>query len=459
MKKKLSRVTLPLLLLLSLCLGTLSACNQPAPPADTPTWLGGYAEREITPEDPRTHTYYVAGYKNNNPATGVLDCQKAKAVYLEANGQGVLFVAVDAVGLSSKQIQTIERQADLPKAITLHVVSTHTHAGIDTFGLWGPVAVDGKDRAFSEQLTMQAAAAARAAYAARTEGELFFGSTTQGIEDLQHDSRAPYVYDRNLYQLRFSSPDGTSFRILDYAAHAESLRSDNTLISADFPRYMSDAIKRETGDESIFLPGAVGGLIMTKRLTDDAGHELPVTENVVETGERLARAALSITNERPLSPTLQTSRQAVELPLCNKLFVAMTALGILTNEVSSGGEGPYGLSVNTQVSLTRLDDLYIVSIPGELFPELAYGEGSTLGVTQTLRELIGEFIVVGLCDDEIGYIVPPSDFLLDEDDPYLTEAKEPNGKKHYEETNSVGPDVAERLLAAIAELYRSMQDT
>ncbi len=450
--KKLTVLILALLLL-------LTACAPPMTPWENPdAWVGGYAEQELIAEDPTTQLYYVAGYKNDNPATGILDNQMVKAAYLEAGGEAVLWIAVDCVGLSSKQAEAIKKEADLPRNIEIHVVSTHTHAGIDTFGLWGPVAIDGKDQAFSEQLTRKAGETARAAYESRREGKLLYGSTQKGIEDLQNDSRDPQIYDKNLYQLRFEPTEGKGFRIFDYAAHAEALREKNTLISADYPAYLCRAIKRETGEDAMYVPGAIGGLIMTRRLTNEKGSKLPVTENVVATGELLAKAALSISNERELSPVLTQATKEITLPLDNQLFVAMGALGILTNQIVSSGDGEYGLSVQTQVSVTRLGDLYMVSIPGELFPELAYGTGQQNGVEATVAELIKEdFILVGLCDDEIGYIVPPSDFLLDEENPYLSGTVDAKGEDHYEETNSLGPETAELLLEAIAELYESLQ--
>ena len=135
----------------------------------------------------------------------------------------------------------------------------------------------------------------------------------------------------------------------------------------------------------------------------------------------------------------------------------MGALGLLSNKILTNGEGVYGLAVETSVSLLRLGDLTVACLPGELFPELAYGNGDALGVTATLRELLGEdFLVIGLCDDEVGYIVPPSDFLVNETNPYLEGVKDETGENHYEETNSVGPESAERLLSAIAELMKRL---
>lgn len=69
----------------------------------------------------------------------------------------------------------------------------------------------------------------------------------------------------------------------------------------------------------------------------------------------------------------------------------------------------------------------------------------------TLAELLGgeDFLVLGLANDEIGYILPPSDFFLDEAAPYISEGKDTFGRKHYEETNSMGPQTAGYLTEAL----------
>jgi hypothetical protein len=57
-------------------------------------------------------------------------------------------------------------------------------------------------------------------------------------------------------------------------------------------------------------------------------------------------------------------------------------------------------------------------------------------------------MLIGLADDEIGYIIPKAEW--DEKPPYLQNAK----KAWYGEENSVGPDAAARIAAAIQELAR-----
>ena len=43
--------------------------------------------------------------------------------------------------------------------------------------------------------------------------------------------------------------------------------------------------------------------------------------------------------------------------------------------------------------------------------------------------------IVGLGNDELGYIIPEYDFITHPDAPYVSEAE----GDHYEETNSLGP--------------------
>ena len=55
-----------------------------------------------------------------------------------------------------------------------------------------------------------------------------------------------------------------------------------------------------------------------------------------------------------------------------------------------------------------------------------------------------------------GYVVPPNDFVLNPTLPYINDYRVTPDRKHYEETNSVGPNMAyvmaenfEALLAGI----------
>ena len=62
------------------------------------------------------------------------------------------------------------------------------------------------------------------------------------------------------------------------------------MISRDYPGVVCDRIRQQTGEDVLFLPGAIGGLIMTPELT---GNKFDAQENLDLTGKAIAEAALS----------------------------------------------------------------------------------------------------------------------------------------------------------------------
>ena len=123
----------------------------------------------------------------------------------------------------------------------------------------------------------------------------------------------------------------------------------------------------------------------------------------------------------------------------------------------------------------------VVLTPGEMFAELVYG-GLLEEVTgdlntdphnpsaenpETFVEIAARYgksfgaghedlLVFGLSNDMTGYVVPPNDFVLNPTLPYINDYRVTPDRKHYEETNSVGPNMAyvmaenfEALLAGI----------
>lgn len=434
-------------------------------------WTVGFGSAALVPDDydPVTdsfaNTYYIAGYRNDNVANGMLDPQFARAAFISDGSTSIVVAAVDCVGLLKAFVDEIKAGlSDIVKEYNLsaiHIASTHTHAGIDTLGLWGPVGRDGKNEAFMEKVKLGVQSAIRQACKSAREGKLYYGKADTG--DLQRDSRPPYVYDKYIHRFRFEPIDGTpGLQIITYGSHPEALRSENSRVSADFPCYMGRKIKNATGDDFIFFAGAVGGLISTKRQLDESGNELPLEQDVVVVGEKLADCLLSIADEVELKPEIKDNTHKFSVNLDNKVYVLLSSLGVLGSKPIPGG-GKYGLALETQASLLSLGGINIALVPGELFPELAYG-GSAGEIAanpgaepyRTLVEIIGDrdLLVWGLCDDELGYIVAPNDFFLHPENPYFERGTDSFGRSHYEETNSVGIEVYYRLSEAFEELVK-----
>jgi hypothetical protein len=342
--------------------------------------------------------------------------------------------------------------------VSVNIYATHTHAGLDTLGLWGPAAVDGKNPDYMENLIASAVRAAEEAFGDRSAGTLSYGSAVP--EDLLHDSREPVAFDPAIHQLRFVPTDTTKhgIRLLSYAAHAESLRGANLMLSRDFPGELSDLVETSCGDRVLFMPGAIGGLIMTRELTEPFDAEA----NMTATAERLADALFSITDEQELAPSMGYSRVEPELPLDNTFFFFAKFLGILDNEIRSG-ESDTGYLLQSELGVLTMGSVTLALIPGEIFPELVSGQGLTEEDPEALSSIASRhgaetLLILGLCNDELGYIVPPSNFLVNEELPYIEAVTDATGENHYEETNSVGKGtaaiIAEALDTALAQLPR-----
>jgi hypothetical protein len=96
-------------------------------------------------------------------------------------------------------------------------------------------------------------------------------------------------------------------------------------------------------------------------------------------------------------------------------------------------------------------------LPCEIFPELVYGDDSLTEEDPTplcdiaSRYGVQQMLIVGLCNDELGYVVPPSDFLIADTLPYVNTVEDETGENHYEETNSLGPDTASCIAQAFED--------
>ncbi len=450
-------------------------------------WTIGFSSVEIeVPENPET-PLYIAGYMSGEEFTDILDYQCANAVWLGCESSdgsdtgGMLLIGVDCVGLASDTIDRIrDGLSDFAAAsgcTSIAVYATHTHAGIDTLGLWGPYAQEGKNKAFVDNVVSAAVAAGKAAYEDRSAGSLLYGEAE--AENMQYDSRYPLVYDKYMHQLRFVPADSANngIRLVFFAAHAESLRGDNLFISRDFPGVMADVIKENCGDDMLFIPGAIGGLIMTPEIRDhalDDGTPDYHVENCRMTGQVLARMLLFIPEhlETPVVPRIAYAETDFDVPLDNTAFLLYKFLGILRNESGRGTDSETGYYLTSRCAALRFgDSITAALIPGEIFPELVYEDtdfaaaGTNYELTEetfpSLSRLAAQYdcgtlLIGGLCNDELGYILPPRDFMVHPDLPYLEKIEDESGENHYEETNSAGIRTAQVLFAAMETVFSAL---
>jgi hypothetical protein len=446
-------------------------------PADEPL-LVALGEADITP-DVNAAPVWIAGYGQNRRATGVHDPLLARAVVLRHGDQKVALAAVDLVGLQYPQVQQIRTRLD--DFAYVMVSSTHNHEGPDTIGLWGPNPLtSGVDPDYLDLVVERVADLIR-----RLEGECVAANVQYGTaqdDTLLGDSRKPQVYDGVLRVLRFTRADdgGNLGLLVQWNCHPESMGSKNTLLTADFPAFTVQALERQHGCPVAYFSGAVGGLMAPpdNRIQNSAG-EYP-TEGDFEYARLYGEAVADLADQAveaatPIALTpLMASAKPISVPLYNPLYQAARALGVLKREgrVWTGDAEKIGepltaanakgatMAVETEVAYLRLGELHVVCIPGEIYPELIYGQfqepvepnvdfPDAPLETPVVKLLPGDkWLLFGLANDEIGYIIPKRQW--DEQAPFAYG----RDKGQYGEINSVGPEVAPIIMQALENRIR-----
>jgi hypothetical protein len=435
----------------------------------------GFGKADITPDLSR-HVAWMAGYGNNRRATGVHDSLWARAVVLREGASKLALVSVDLIGLQRPAVMQVRER--LPGYVHVLVASTHDHEGPDVIGLWGPSEMQsGVDTGYVAFVVERIVEAVKAAEATLTPARAAYG--TAMAPELQNDSRLPFVKDSVLRAVKFTAPDGKPLGLLvQFSNHPESLGPDNPIITADFPHYTIKALEARYDVPVAYFTGAVGGL-----LSNPAEFRTPegtvLQDNTFEFaqayGEAVARVfdqALAAAEPMSLSP-LAVSAGPVFVPLANPGYRLGRAVGVLSRQAfawvgrtdSAGGEVPAqqivgDIALETEVAYVRVGDLHIAGIPGELYPELVYGQYQAPAEPNAdfpeapteppvMATLPGpKTMIFGLANDEVGYIIPKRQW--DNVAPFAYGRSE----EQYGEVNSVGPEVAPILMEALQRLVR-----
>jgi len=461
-------------------------------PADT--FKAGAAQSVITPQ--LGHTVYLAGFGHNRLATGIHDDLYARCLALEITPQTLVMCSADLIGLFHDDVLTIRRifQETTPPQSFLIVASTHTHAGPDTLGLYGPTPLEtGIDRKYMEWVDRRIASTAVAAVRALQPARLELARDDHPLLGLlQGVDRPPLVKDPFLFVMRLIAPSTgqTIATVVNWSDHPEVLGRKNTQITCDYPHWVRTYLEKRFGGVALFFSGSIGKL---SPLGDPVSLLDPETGKIAEDGTwrkaelqgseigRLAERALK--NAAAVHPdSISIHSATVFVPMHNSHFRMAQAAGVFAGRKPLYTNGqldpatevrdlpgvgrvkyPTGHEIQTEVDYVQLRAggaalAEIVTIPGEIYPELVNGgiarypgaDYPQAPFEPVLREQLKtkyQFIL-GLGNDEIGYLIPKAEW--DEEPPWLLNAAKP----WYGEINSVGPDAAGAVLRAVAELVR-----
>jgi hypothetical protein len=419
-----------------------------------------------------TDPVFMAGFGNNRQATGYNDRLWARGVVLDRKDSRVAIVSIDVVGYFKNEVDTIRAMVSPSSEIDFVLVSsTHQHEGPDTLGLWGPdETTTGIDYAYLDFVNAAVADCideasanlekARIYYATANSAGLSLGIDREddgfGVADGKvlegDDELAPAtegrIVDPTIATMQLTMRNGSSLEVLatlvNFGSHPESLGSNNTLITSDFPHYVRERIEAEYGGVAIWVAGDLGVLQGPLDIdVEDPSTGMPAPRRTfrfaevhgTQVAERAIEAIDAVrfgNNGRPSpkngAPAPEISYATVDpvaIPLHNPYFRFFTAIGVLdvrrslfTNGVPDDSVGfpfppPFdgipqalGEDLHTEVSAVSIGEGAIAVVPSELDPQI----GATY--RQSLVDATGaqHSFIVGLGNDHIGYQLPSEKF-------------------------------------------------
>jgi len=457
----------------------------PITPEVPDRWTDKNGDAEYRPKDGDTFTdgngngvfdpVWIAGFSNSRAANGIHDELWARTMVIDDGKTRLAIVALDAIGIMNDDIIDVRKKIPSEAGITYTIIaSTHDHEAPDLLGLWGKTPfISGINREYLEYVKSQVVKSITEAAKNIKPAQLAVSEDLTGAIPFVKDTRKPEIFDSGLRIIRAVDKETgeTLGSLIAWTDHAETLWSKNLLITSDFPNYLREGVEKGifrgdslvkpgTGGTTVFINGAVGGLMTTHpslTIKDPfTGQEFgePSFEKAEALGKQLALLVLnSMDNpsDRVDSAGISLIVRTIKLPIHNNMFRLGMMLGVLDRGTSGW------MKMRSELSAFRIGPLSFVTVPGEAYPEVINGgieapEGRDFMIdpveVPSVREMMtGKYrFVFCLANDEIGYIIPKSQW--DVNDPFAYGRDD----SPYGEENSLGPETAPLLHKNLKEM-------
>jgi len=323
----------------------------------------------------------------------------------------VAIVTTDLVGTNAEMKRRVaERTGIAPERLLL--CASHTHSGPGAYGkgIFATAVLGAYDQKFFDFLTDRITASVQAALGKRVPAR--FGAGAAELPGYGRNRRkGNTLTDPQLTVVRIDTADGKPLAALvNYTAHGTVLDADNMLASADWMGVAQALIEKDVPGVTAFYANGAEGDQSPAGYDDRHGFE-----RAQMIGEAVARAALDVYRKIEPRDSLRITTVAEDMTLPE------SASGLLI-----------GAGKTTFIQAIGLNDVLLISIPGELIAELG------LRLKAHAKEKGWKIpVIMGLANDHLGY--------------FLTEAEFRKGG--YEATVSFfGPKFGEQLTADVEAL-------
>ena len=420
----------------------------------------------LQPSDERCPNATSANYRHQRDIDKqhVHDPIGVRAIVFRNNGVTVAMVTLDVIGMFyDKVIEIRKRIAPALKVDHVIVSCLHYHETPDTMGMYsGPIPTPWNfDSAYLERVMNACRESVEEAAGKLQPAEMQCAVLDLDPKGFVADSRKPTVIDTKRNCVRFVKPgtDETIATLVNWGNHPEVLGGRNPFVTADFCGYWRDGVEQGVpgpngvkglGGMCLYFQGILGGLMTPLGLEvphrdGTRGFKEDSFEKAEALGQNLAIKTVNALrgdgvwkNEHP--------RVAVGAKTIHGPTRGIFRMAIVLGLIHPGVFWP--CNARSEVDVVRIGEVEMVTVPGELYPEIADGgienpEGADfypcapVEIPPLRRDLMeGRMrMIVGIANDEIGYIIPKSQW-----DEKAPRAYEPGGQ--YGEENSCGPEIA-----------------
>jgi hypothetical protein len=357
-------------------------------PVNVPTdFRVGTAELSIAPQSFEKLTANDA--KQPHLAEDLL----ARVAIFERGDMRIVLVGLDVFGMGTWDLNAMRDALRGQGYDRVVIAMSHTHANVDTIGFYGYYPAK-----YSKFVVKQTVAAVlRAAQKMQPVGSLQMGSVEMPLAggrvvDLVRNGRDPGIVNPTVSIVQAVGTDGKPItNLVHLACHPEVIRLSNTGgLSPDFVGTLCRDVSRELGGQTVFLNGALGGMITpdTRFRTQAAAEEM---------GHSLASYVIQAAHAARPSGThdVWMHRRTVEYPITAKAIQQF-----LKN-------APGKMNVERGRAITEMNALWIgdaqfITVPGELLPEIGFEiEAKMTGHVRA---------IIGLANGQLGYLIPSYDF-------------------------------------------------
>jgi hypothetical protein len=394
----------------------------------------GYAQAVITPTLDKP--VFLAGFGQNRRAESIHDDLYVRALSIQTEETTLVLVALDLIGFFRHDVYEVIETLKVSEAFRVLkpevlIASVHPHHGPDTMGMWGPDAkTNGVDMDYMRSLKEKIAATILASLVDLQP--VTVKTTSVHVPGLAKNARNPEIVDDELTLAQFVGQIGNLpyVSLFNFPCHPEVLWEHNPHITADYVGYLRAEVERQTGAPCIFFAGALGGM-MTPDVQDHSFEEAGFM------GTKLAQEGVqalgAVDGEKWDAVSVQ--KKMIEIELNNPLFKLAMSMKVLPDVRNQAGR------IETEVNLIKIGGLWFAAVPGELLPKLGLQLKAQMKAAGA--QVAG---VIGLANDEQGYILPVEDFK------FPLNPFKPG--KHYEETNSIGKGIAPAVMDGLSSLLK-----